>query len=277
MAYHRPTDLASALQIVAQTGGKVIAGGTDVYPSAQQGQHPDFYLDVTGIDGFSEITQTDEGVRFGAATSWRQIIQSDLPPAFDALKQAAREVGSVQIQSAGTLAGNLCNASPAADGVPPLLALDAEVHLRSTARGARVLPLSAFLTGVRQTALAPDELITSILVPPVAGTARSAFEKLGSRRYLVISIAMTAAVISRDARGVITDARIAVGACSPVAKRLPALERDMRGKTPGAVQIRPEHLSPLTPIDDVRGSADYRRDAVAEQCLRAIRRAVGDE
>lgn len=277
MAYHCPTDLISALQIAAQSGGKVIAGGTDVYPSAAQGQHPDFYLDVTRIASFSEISQGVDGVRFGAAITWRQIIQAELPPAFDALKQAAREVGSVQIQNAGTIAGNLCNASPAADGVPPLLALDAVVSVASRDRGERVLPLSAFLTGVRQTALAPDELITSILVPPVPENAGSAFEKLGSRRYLVISIAMTAAVIRRDAGGRITDARVAVGACSPVAQRLPALERDLLGKRVADVRVTPEHLSPLSPIDDVRGSADYRLDAVAEQCLRAIRRAAGNE
>ncbi|WP_299848336.1 FAD binding domain-containing protein [uncultured Roseovarius sp.] len=277
MAYHCPTDLTAALQIVAQSGGKVIAGGTDVYPAARQGENPDYYLDVTRIAGFSDISEGPDGFRFGAATTWRQIAGADLPPAFDALKQAARAVGGVQIQNAGTIAGNLSNASPAADGVPPLLTLEAQVTVASQERGKRDIPLAKFIMGVRQTALAPDELITSILVPTIPRDARSAFEKLGSRRYLVISIAMTSALIARDAEGRITCARVAVGACSPVAQRLPELEWDLIGKRVNEVNVTPRHLSPLSPIDDARGSAEYRRDVVSEQCTRAIRRAAGDE
>jgi CO/xanthine dehydrogenase FAD-binding subunit len=277
LTYHSPTDLDLALEIAAQPFGKIVAGGTDVYPSAKKGVVPEFFLDLTRLRGFANITDQNGTVRIGAAMTWSQIAQANLPPAFDALKQAAKEVGSVQIQNTGTIAGNICNASPAADGVPPLLALDAKVELASAARGTRVLALSEFLQGVRQTALADDELMTGIVIPPLPQRARSAFEKLGSRRYLVISISMVAATITCGDDGRIIDARVAVGACSPVAQRLPLLERDIIGKMVQDIKLTDEHFTALSPIDDVRGSGLYRLDVVAEQCVRAIRKAAGHE
>ena len=271
--YHAPDDLNDALRILSEEGGQVIAGGTDVYPSSQQGQTPESYLDVTRISGLRDISQNEKGVRIGAAATWTDVIRADLPPAFSALKQAAREVGSIQIQNAGTIAGNLCNASPAADGVPPLLALDASVELKSKDRGPRRMPVAEFISGVRDTELADDELMTAILIsnPPIE--MKTAFEKLGSRRYLVISITMTAARVSCDNTGSITEARIAVGACSPVAQRLPELEASLLGQSPETVTIDPAHLSHLAPIDDVRGSMDFRFDVVSAQIARAIKRA----
>ncbi|NEN92782.1 MAG: xanthine dehydrogenase family protein subunit M, partial [Okeania sp. SIO3H1] len=227
--YSQPNTLPDALRILEQSQPCVIAGGTDIYPALQNGRCPSAFLDVTRIAGFTDISQTDEGVRFGGAVTWTDVINAELPPAFDALKQAARQVGSVQIQNSGTLVGNICNASPAADGVPALLALNASVELTSAARGTRVIPLSAFILGVRQTALEADELATAIWVPKVPDGMGSAFEKLGARRHLVISISMVAALISRDATGRIDEARIAVGACSTVAQRLWTLEADLKG------------------------------------------------
>lgn len=271
--YYAPNDLKDALEIARDFGGKVVAGGTDVYPSMKQGKMPDRFLDITGIAGLKDISTDKNGTRIGAAATWAHIVNTDLPHAFDALKQAALEVGSVQIQNAGTIAGNLCNASPAADGVPPLLALDAVVEVASHARGTRNIPLPDFLIGVRHTALQPDELMTAILIPPVTANMGSAFEKLGSRKYLVISITMTAAMIACDAEGKIAEARVAVGACSPVAVRLPQLEASIIGQAPSDVRVDPAHLVTLSPIDDVRGSTEYRMDVVAKQCERAIARA----
>lgn len=275
MTYLSPIDLTSALDVLGQAGPAcVVAGGTDVYPAMQKGRTPATFLDVTRIAGLSGIAQNAGFTRIGAAVTWSEIVKAHLPPAFDALKQAARDVGSVQIQNAGTIAGNLCNASPAADGVPPLLALDARVELASAARGTRVLGLADFIRGVRQTALASDELVTAVLVPdPPAGMA-SAFEKLGSRKYLVISICMTAANIMLDGHGKIASASLAVGACSAVAQRLPELEAAVIGQRPDEIDVTPEHLARLSPIDDVRGSGMYRLDAAAEQCKRAIRTAA---
>jgi len=274
MSYHRPTDLAEALRIAAQGAPKIMAGCTDVFPALPATGSRGSFLDVTGVHGMAGITQTHDHIRIGATTTWSDLIAADLPAAFDGLKAAAREVGSLQIQNAGTLAGNLCNASPAADGVPPLLTLDASVEMQSAAQGTRVVPLDAFLLGVRKTALEPGEIVTAILVPQMDRAATSAFHKLGSRAYLVISIAMVAAVLTQDETGAITSARIAVGACSPVAQRLPALEAAYIGQQPADVRVDASHIAHLSPIDDIRGSADYRREAVLEQCRRAIQMAA---
>lgn len=252
---------------------KVLAGGTDVFPSAQQGQMPRALLDVTRIDELKSISQSNGFIRIGAAATWSEIAKSNLPLAFDALKSAALEVGSLQIQNAGTIAGNICNASPAADGVPPLLSLDAKVELSSAERGVRILELADFITGVRKTTLSNDELLTAVLIPNPPTGERSAFEKLGSRRYMVISICMTSANILLDELGSISKARIAVGSCSAVAQRLRLLEKDIIGKYPTDVIVKPKHLSLLSPIDDIRGTGVYRHEAAQEQCRRAILRA----
>jgi CO/xanthine dehydrogenase FAD-binding subunit len=266
--------LEAALKSLAQQQDKIVAGGTDVYPAMKQGHTPKSLLDVTRIKELMNITVTDTGFRIGAAVTWTEIVRAKLPAAFDGLKHAAKEVGSLQIQNAGTIAGNLCNASPAADGVPPLLTLDARVEVASAARGVRILPLQDFILGVRKTALGLDEIVTAIHIPTPPDGAGSAFEKLGNRKYLVISIAMTAALIKCDVRGSISEARVAIGACSPVAQRLTQLEADLIGAKPSEVEILPSHLSHLSPIDDVRGSGGYRLDIVQEQCRRAIQKAA---
>lgn len=274
MTYCQPNSLFEALGLIQGAEVDVIAGGTDFYPALSPGKQPDAFLDITRIDGLADISEMGDTFLIGAAATWTDVITAELPPAFDALKQAAREVGSVQIQNAGTVAGNICNASPAADGVPPLLALDAQVKLASAARGTRVLPLQDFITGVRETVLAPDELVTGIIVPRPPAKMVSGFEKLGSRRYLVISIAMTAANVVLDPMGRIAEARIAVGSCSAVAQRLVQLEASLLGQMPGDLAISDEHLAPLSPIDDVRGSAAYRFEAARHQIACAVQKAA---
>src|SRR5437867_6861501 len=181
--YFRPDGLSEALAALRRPH-TVLAGGTDFYPSRVGRAIDEDVLDITAIGALRGISACAAGWRLGATTTWSELLAADLPPLFDGLKQAAREVGGRQIQNAGTLAGNLCNASPADDGVPPLLALDAEVELASPA-GTRRLPLASFLTGNRCTALEPGELMVAIHVPRPAHEARSAFLKLGARCYLV--------------------------------------------------------------------------------------------
>jgi CO/xanthine dehydrogenase FAD-binding subunit len=274
--YAKPADLNDALALLAADRWKILAGGTDFYPALGARPLRENVLDINGLSALRGISTTGSHVMIGARTSWSDIIRHHLPPAFDCLKEAAREVGSVQIQNTGTVAGNLCNASPAADGVPALMALDAEVELRSAA-GARHLPLAEFIRGNRKTSLAPGELMTAIRVPTSATAGHSAFVKLGARRYLVISIAMAAARIVL-AEGRIAEAALAIGSCSAVAKRLPALEAALVGqKADGELgeRIEASHLAELTPIGDVRGSAEYRLVAAREILARAICKAVG--
>jgi CO/xanthine dehydrogenase FAD-binding subunit len=228
-------------------------------------------VDISALNELRGITRDGNHFRIGALTTWMDVIQARLPSCFDALKSAAREVGSVQIQNRGTVAGNLCNASPAADGVPPLLVLDAEVELLSHA-GRRQIPLREFLVGNRKTKRRPDELLTAVMIPNAPENARSAFLKLGSRRYLVISISMVAAAVSFGKDGRVLSARIAVGACSAVARQLPQLEHDLVGASRSELsrQVKAEHLAELSPLDDVRATADFRMDA--SMCL--VQRAL---
>lgn len=272
MTYSCPDTLDHALALIGADQATVLAGGTDLYaaPSPPGQAHP--LVDISAIAELRGIRREGEGLRFGALTTWSDIGSAKLPPAYNALQQAARQVGGIQIQNAATIAGNLCNASPAADGIPPLLVLDAEIELASS-RGSRRLPLTGFVTGPRKTARAPDELVTAIHVPHASPDSHSAFEKLGARKYLVISIAMVAALVRLDRDGRIAEARLAVGAASPVATRLPELEAALVGQDPNSAQIAPEHLSRLAPIDDPRATAVYRLDAAAEICCRAIRSA----
>src|SRR3954463_15097903 len=169
--YLRPANLEEALQALARPG-TVLAGGTDFYPARVGRAIDEPVLDITAIADLRGISEGSDGWRLGATTTWSAMIETPLPPLFDGLKQAAREVGGRQIQNAGTLAGNLCNASPAADGVPALVALNAQVEL-GDGTSSRVLPLDRFIVGPRRTALAPGELVTAILVPKPARAACS--------------------------------------------------------------------------------------------------------
>lgn len=277
-AYLRPRSLDDALAAIAGAPLAVLAGGTDFYPARVGQPLDDDVLDITAVADLRGIEECAEHVRIGALTSWATIRDTPLSPWFRGLQLAAREVGGAQIQNAGTIGGNLCNASPAADGIPPLLALDAEVELRSHAATIR-LPLADFVQGNRTTARQPDQLLTAIIIPKPRGSrSGSHFLKLGARRYLVISIVMTAAALEVRADAAIERARLAVGACSAVAVRLPAAELALAGQPlqrTVADLIRPEHLGPLAPIDDVRGSAGYRRDAALTLMRRTVAELTG--
>ena len=269
--YERPATVAEAAALLAGGSYALLAGGTDLYPAHVGKPIARPLLDLSRVAGLRAIGRAGEAWVIGALATWTDVLRAPLPPLFDGLKAAAREVGGVQIQNSGTVVGNVCNASPAADGVPALLALDAEVVLAS-ARGERLVPLAQFISGPRLTALRADELVTSLRVPARDGPARSVFLKLGGRRYLVISVAMVAAVIEADGAGIVTHAAIAIGSCAPVAMRLTAFEARLVG-TPlagGADLVTAADLASLRPIDDIRASAVYRADAA----LTLVRRAL---
>ena len=274
--YLKPRNLSEAVSLLASSGGQILAGGTDFYPVLGERLPQGDVVDITALSEIRGISFESEWIRIGGLTTWTEVIQNPLPRCFDGLKAAAREVGSVQIQNRGTVAGNLCNASPAADGVPPLLALDAEVELTSAA-GRRRLPLAQFIAGNRKTLRRAGEILAAVLIPRGVENAASAFLKLGARRYLVISISMVAAVVQADDAGQVLDARVAVGSCSAQAQRLNSLEKDLAGRplTTGiGGLVQAEHLAPLSPIDDVRATAGYRRDASLTLVRRALEACV---
>lgn len=268
--YFRPSTLDAALKALATEPLQIAAGCTDLFPATEHKALQGDILDITGIAALRGIRRTDTGMRIGATTTWSDLARANLPPAFLGLQLAAREVGALQIQNRGTIAGNLCNASPAADGVPPLLTLDAEIELQSAA-GARLLPLQEFIIGPRQTARAPHEMITALHIPDAALTGSGHFLKLGARKYLVISIAMTAArIVTED--GVVTKAALCIGSCGPVATRLPEIEAQMLGQplSPDAVTDTMVAAA-LNPIDDMRADAPYRATSAAELLRRTLR------
>jgi CO/xanthine dehydrogenase FAD-binding subunit len=275
-SYIKPGTVEEAVTLLAAGEARILSGGTDFYPALGERVVRGRVVDVSALRDLRGVSSERDHFRIGGLTTWTEIIRTPLPRCFDALKSAAREVGSVQIQNRGTVAGNLVNASPAADGVPPLLALDAEVELLSQA-GVRKMPLGDFIVGNRKTRRAPDELLTAVLVPRKLEDAASSFVKLGARRYLVISISMVAVVVLVNDSQQVSEARVAVGSCSAVARRLRALEHDLVGRSVrdglGSI-VRPQHLTDLSPIDDVRATAEYRMDAALRLVQRALNSCV---
>jgi CO/xanthine dehydrogenase FAD-binding subunit len=275
-AYVAPTRLDDALATLGSGPYVIVAGATDHYPARVGRAWTEDILDVSRVVDLGAFGRVDDGWWIPATTTWTEVRAAELPPLFDGLREAAATIGGVQIQNRGTVVGNVANASPAADGIPSLMALDAEVELASV-RGRRRVPVGAFVTGNRATLRASDELVTGIHVPDVDGDGRGGFEKLGARTSLVISIAMVAGVLVRGDDGRVADARIAVGACSPVARRLPGLEARLRGQ-PWSAEVATQpvtaDLGPLSPIDDLRGTADYRLDAALTLVRRLLVRLV---
>jgi CO/xanthine dehydrogenase FAD-binding subunit len=266
--------LQDALALMAGGGRDVLAGGTDIYPGAGV-QLRRAVVDVTGIAEMQGLTQGD-GLRIGGAVTWAEIAAAPLPAALAGLQQAAVQVGGRQVQNVGTIAGNLCNASPAADGVPPLLTLDAVVELASTS-GWRELPLAEFILAPRRTDRRPDELVVAVRIPQRALGGKGVFLKLGARAHLVISIASVAVRYVTNG-GIVTEIAIAAGACSPVPCRLPIIEAALLGAPVAGLagRIRAEDIAAsLSPIDDIRAPAGYRLEAVAELLRRAVKEAAG--
>ena len=276
--YLRPAKVEDALQALASRPFNVLAGGTDFYPARVGRCVREDILDITALAPLRGISRDEEGWRIGALATWTDLIDTPLPPVFDGVKAAAREVGGLQIQNTATVTGNLCNASPAADGIPPLMALSAQVEL-SSIKAQRRIALTDFVTGNRHTARQADELVTAVLVPQHGPRARSTFLKLGTRRYLVISIAMVAVTLDVSADGTIARASVVVGACAPVARHIPALEARLLSRSLSSELgdlITPTDLSVLTPISDIRASSQYRLDAAVTLIRRALK-GLADE
>ncbi|TFH38041.1 MAG: 2Fe-2S iron-sulfur cluster binding domain-containing protein [Anaerolineales bacterium] len=279
--YYTPTDLDQAIHILAERDAeaRIIAGATDLMLELERGLRPRVkaLIDLTRIPGLDQIRVDDEGwIHLGPLVTHNQCAESALiqDHAF-ALARACWEVGAPQIRNRGTIAGNLITASPANDSIPPLLALDAQITLRST-RGARSLPLSRFYLGVRKTVMEADEVLTDIRFRVGANRRRSAFIKLGLRRAQAISVVNAAVVLELEGEK-IQSAAIALGSVSPIVVRATEAEQFLVGKHLNAEMLeQTAHLAckAASPIDDLRGSAVYRRQMVYACTLRALRSLV---
>ena len=275
--FAQPESTQEALTLLAEREWTLLAGGTDFYPALGNTQPDGNVLDLSKLSELRKITEDKDHWHIGAMSTWTDVIESDLPNAFDALKLAAKEVGSVQIQNRGTVVGNICNASPAADGIPALLCVDTIVRSASST-GTRDTLLKDFVTGNRKTMLDASEMVVDLLIPKSSAAGHSTFIKLGSRKYLVISIAMCATRLNVDNNNLIEAAAISIGSCSVVAKRLHQLEQELIGQKFSAElcnSVQAHHVKDLSPIDDVRASAMYRQDSALELTKRSIATLVG--
>lgn len=274
--YAQPTTLAEALALRVERSWTVLAGGTDFYPARVDRPVTESVLDISRVSGLKAIEEHAGYFRMGALVTWSQLLAAPLPACFDALKMAAREVGGIQIQNRGTIVGNVCNASPAADGIPALLALNAQVEVQSHTIPAAQIDLLSFIISAKKTSLSSDALVTALVIPKPTHSARSAFLKTGARTYLLISTAMVAAVIEHE-NDRIVHARVAVGSCTAVAQRLPTLETRLQGQLLDRnllSKIQREDFSGLKPIDDVRATAKYRLDCAMTLTQRVLSHLV---
>ena len=269
--YARPKNIEEALSTIASDNWKVLAGGTDLFPSLKEGSVNFNILDISALADLRGIKETQTEWIIGALTTWADLEKTPLPRSFNALLQAGKEVGSIQIQNRGTIAGNLCNASPAADGVPPLLILEAKLDLVST-HGTRTIPLSKFIKGNRKTSRRMDEIVKCIRVPKKKCIGNSAFSKLGAREYMVISIVMTAARLEICQQNRIRESAIAIGACSETAQRMPSIEAAIKGKSieEALGAITSEHIASLDPLSDIRAPREYRFYAAQQLIKRTL-------
>jgi CO/xanthine dehydrogenase FAD-binding subunit len=257
-----PRSLEEALRIKAERPDAVpIAGGTDLMVELNfDRRRPETVLNLAEVSELRGWSQDDGVLRLGSGLTYTEAMAEPLRSQLPALAEASRTVGSPQIRNRGTVGGNLGTASPAGDALPPLLVEEAEVEV-ANAGGTRRLPLREFLVGPKRNALAPDELIVAVLVRPSG--APQTFMKVGPRNAMVIAVCSLAVVADRD-RG---ELRAAFGSAGPVPTLVRAPLADSAA-FPDAV------ADAASPIDDVRGTAAYRRHALRILAARGLERCL---
>jgi CO/xanthine dehydrogenase FAD-binding subunit len=277
MEFLRPSTWDDALALKAgHPDALPIAGGTDVMVELNfDRRRPPALLDLTRVADLAEWAPDGPTLRIGAGVTYRRIVD-ELGGRLPGLAMAARTVGSPQIRNRGTVGGNLGSASPAGDALPPLLADDAVVEVASV-RGVRRVPVAEFFTGPKRSVLAPDELIAAFLVAPADGPRQ--FAKVGTRNAMVIAVCAFALSLRVDARAVGTG----IGSAAPTPVRGPEAEEflaaelpwETRDALPDPVVSRFGELAAAAaaPIDDVRGTAAYRRHALSVLARRTLHRA----
>ncbi len=272
-----PRELPELFAALAATpGARLLAGGTDLLVRLRSAQGrgeaaPEALLRLDGIAALRGVERlVDGGLRLGAACTHAELLAHPLLRAeLPELASALSHLGSPPIRNMGTLGGNICTASPAGDTLPPLMTLGAEVELAS-ASGARRMALGDFITGPGRTRLEPGEVLAAVLVPPVQGFQVRHFEKVGRRSALAVAVVSLAALLRLE-RGRVAEARLAWGSVGPTVWRCPQAEAALAGQRltlsalgRAAASVR-EHIQP---IDDVRASAEYRRQVAGNLLLR---------
>jgi carbon-monoxide dehydrogenase small subunit/xanthine dehydrogenase small subunit len=274
-ASHRPRSLEAALELLALDGARrPLAGGTDLLVRAKDGVVDRATLiDVTAVPELRGIEERGDHLWIGAATTHAELLRSPaVARHVPALREACAVIGGPQVRNRGTLGGNLANASPAADTVPPLFAADAVIELVSVSER-REVAIAEFFLGPRRTVLAPDELILGVRVPR-RPHVRAAFLRLGQRRAQAISkVSVAVAMTFREGRP--DWVRVALGAVAPTVVRAPAAEAALlSGGWEGLRRAREAVCAEARPIDDLRSTRDYRREMAGVLLERAVRRVA---
>jgi CO/xanthine dehydrogenase FAD-binding subunit len=279
--YVQPSSIDEALSLLARHEGeaRLLAGGTDLLPKMKRREikAPKYVIDLKGIPDLDHIDSDDEkGLSLGALTTIHAIETSPvIQQRFNILAQATSTMAAPQVRNRATLAGNICNAVPSADSVPPLLALEARLKLMSQ-KGERILALEDFFTGPNETVLTGVELLAEIQIPPVPSNSRGIYLKLSPKRSMdLATVGVAALVINED--GYCKDIRVALGAVAPTpirAKKAEGILRRQRFSGELIERTAQTAAEESQPIDDHRASADYRREMVETLVRRAITQAI---
>ncbi|BAH75427.1 FAD binding domain-containing protein [Solidesulfovibrio magneticus] len=268
----RPDSL-EALWPMLEDGARPMAGGTDLLVGLRQRQTPCDVALLEAISGLNAVGLEDGLIRLGATACHARLLAHPLVrERLPALARALSVLGSPLVRNMGTLGGNIATASPAGDTLPPLHALDAQVELASR-QGIRRLPLAECILGPGRTALAPEEIVTAVLVSPPPPGALHHFEKVGRRDALAIAVASLAAVIVRDEAGCVTKARLAVGSLGPTARRCAQAEACLLGRRldrHSLAEAGQRLREDVSPIDDLRATAAYRLRLAGNLPLRLL-------
>lgn len=275
--YYRATSLKEALKLLSTVEEPtVIAGGTDLIPAMRDGLEPRSIVDISGVEELKYVKRDDGYIKIGCLTTISTLESSDMIQAYAySLAEASRLMASIQVRNKATIGGNLCNASPAADTAPPLLTYDAEVVLAS-ASGSRIVKLNRFFEGPKKTCLRKGELLVEVRFKPAGSGV--CFMKLGRRTSFTISIVSVAAKVEVEG-GRLKNVRIALGSVAPMPVRALRLEEYLEGKTPTPENISRAAklvLEDISPITDVRSTAEYRKRVsqvlVRDALMRAVKR-----
>lgn len=276
--YVAPRSLTEAADILQSGPVSILAGGTDLMPQSRSAKSPlqPTLMNIRNVPELRGISEADGMVRIGALTTITDLRDSPLVrERFNALWQACDHFASDQVRNAGTIGGNVCNASPAGDTLVPLLVLDARVVLasgRNDALATRSLPLAEFVTGPGRTARAADELLVGLELPLPPPDSISAFFKLGTRPALDISV-ITIGLAARQAGRRLHEVRVAFGAVAPRPVRAPAVEAALEGRALDDATIEAAGAAAdrdIRPIDDVRATEWYRREMVGNMLRRML-------
>lgn len=278
--YYAPETLDEALELLATLdNAKIIAGGTDVIPKLKGGVLvPSNLIDITRIKKLRYIDfDCHDGLKFGACTTLRDLeAHPVVKKKYKALYSGCYSIASTQIRNVATPVGNICNAVPSADTAPALIALDAQIVIKS-ADGSYIIPAEDFFTGVNKTVLRPNEMVVEVKVPPMSETQDSVYYKYAIRRAMDLAMVGVAAKITTE-HGICTDARIALGAVAATPVRAKAAEEIIIGKeiTEELILEAAKCASEkcCSPISDVRASKEYRREIVKVLTRDAIKNSV---